>query len=136
MINTFASDFFHYPCNEHAGFEYLRRFVKIEFGSLTDQRPVGLHEIRPRAAEEFPGQFEISDANLWPWNFERTFWEKATILHMEYHRDKTKPLRDRFSRHYSDMAELNETIRPCGICLLRPLGPLRVLCRVRTRTQN
>ena len=37
---------------------------------------------------------------------ERTFWEKATIPHAEYHRDKTKPMRDRFSRHYADMAAL------------------------------
>jgi hypothetical protein len=37
---------------------------------------------------------------------ERTFWEKATILHAEHHRDGTKPIRDRFSRHYSDMAAL------------------------------
>ena len=28
---------FHYPSNEARGFEYLRRSVKIEFGSLTDQ---------------------------------------------------------------------------------------------------
>jgi hypothetical protein len=97
---------FHYPCNEPAGFEYLRRFVKIEFGSLTDQRPVGLHKIRPWAAEEFPGQFEDFRCQLVALELERTFWEKATILHMEYHRDKTKPLRDRFSRHYSDMAAM------------------------------
>ena len=37
---------------------------------------------------------------------ERTFWEKATILHAEHHRDPAQPLRDRFSRHYSDMASL------------------------------
>jgi hypothetical protein len=37
---------------------------------------------------------------------ERTFWEKATILHAEYHREPSKPMRDRFSRHYSDMAAL------------------------------
>jgi quinol monooxygenase YgiN len=97
---------FHYPCNDRTGFEYLRRFVKIEFGSLTDQRPVGLHEVRPWAAEEFPRQFEDFRCQLVALELERTFWEKATILHMEYHRDKTKPLRDRFSRHYSDMAAL------------------------------
>jgi hypothetical protein len=39
--------FFHYPSNEPSGFEYLGRFVKMEFGSLTDQRPVGTHVVRP-----------------------------------------------------------------------------------------
>ena len=37
---------------------------------------------------------------------ERSFWEKATILHAEYHRDQAKPIRDRFSRHYSDTAAI------------------------------
>ena len=37
---------------------------------------------------------------------ERTFWEKATILHAEYHREAAKPIRDRFSRHYSDVAAM------------------------------
>jgi hypothetical protein len=30
---------FHYPTAQPAGFEYLRRSVKLEFGSLTDQQP-------------------------------------------------------------------------------------------------
>lgn len=37
---------------------------------------------------------------------ERTFWEKATILHTEYHRPAKKPTPDRFSRHYADTAAL------------------------------
>jgi hypothetical protein len=37
---------------------------------------------------------------------ERTFWEKATILHAEYHRSATQLIPDRFARHYSDFASL------------------------------
>ena len=37
---------------------------------------------------------------------ERTFWEKATILHTEYHRPAEKPTPERFSRHYADTAAL------------------------------
>jgi hypothetical protein len=37
---------------------------------------------------------------------ERSFWEKATILHAEYHRPANKPTPDRFSRHYADTAAL------------------------------
>ena len=37
---------------------------------------------------------------------ERSFWEKATILHTEYHRPAGKPTPDRFSRHYADAAAL------------------------------
>lgn len=37
---------------------------------------------------------------------ERTFWEKATILHAEYYRPGDRPTPDRFSRHYADTAAL------------------------------
>jgi hypothetical protein len=38
--------FFHYPTTQAEGFPYLRRAVKLEFGSLTDQRTVGRHPVR------------------------------------------------------------------------------------------
>jgi hypothetical protein len=97
---------FHYPSIAPTDFEYLRRFVKLEFGSLTDQRPVGTHIVRPWVAEEFPKLLEDFRCKLVALELERTFWEKATILHAEHHRDPAKPIRDRFSRHYSDMAAL------------------------------
>jgi hypothetical protein len=97
---------FHYPCNEPTGFGYLSRFVKMEFGSLTDQKPTRTYAIRPWVAEVFPKQLEDFRCELVALGLERTFWEKATILHAEYHRDPAKPIRDRFSRHYSDMAAL------------------------------
>jgi hypothetical protein len=97
---------FHYPSNEPTGFAYLSRFVKMEFGSLTDQKPVRTYAIRPWLAEVFPKQLEDFHCQLVALELERTFWEKATILHAEYHRGPAKPIRDRFSRHYSDMAAL------------------------------
>ena len=36
----------------------------------------------------------------------RTFWEKATILHAEFHRPPERPLPGRYSRHYYDVAML------------------------------
>ncbi len=98
---------FHYPSNEPSGFDYLGRFVKMEFGSLTDQRPVETHPVRPWVAEEFPKQFEDFQCKLVALELERTFWEKATILHAEHHRDRAKLIRSHFSRHYSDMAALS-----------------------------
>lgn len=97
---------FHYPSSEPTGFAYLGRSVKLEFGSLTDQRPVGTHPVKPWVAEEFPKLFGDFRCELVALELERTFWEKATILHAEHHRDASKPMRDRFSRHYSDMAAL------------------------------
>ena len=48
---------FHYPSSQPAGFDYLRRSVKLEFGSLTDQQPTGRHPIRPWVAEVLPAAF-------------------------------------------------------------------------------
>jgi hypothetical protein len=97
---------FHYPSNELTGFVYLGRSVKMEFGSLTDQKPMGTHAVTSWVAEEFPKQLADFRCGLVVLELERTFWEKATILHAEHHRDPAKPIRDRFSRHYSDMAAL------------------------------
>jgi hypothetical protein len=39
---------------------------------------------------------------------ERTFWEKATVLHMWHHAPAEKQFRDRLSRHYYDVVRLYE----------------------------
>lgn len=97
---------FHYPSSQPAGFDYLKRSVKLEFGSLTDQQPVGRHQVRPRVAEVLPDAFSDWHCEVVALGVERSFWEKATILHTEYYRPADKPTPDRFSRHYADTAAL------------------------------
>lgn len=97
---------FHYPTTQPTGFEYLKRSVKLEFGSLTDQRPTGRHPVRPWAAEVLPSAFPDWRCEVVALELERTFWEKATILHAEHHRPLGKPTPDRLSRHYADAAAL------------------------------
>jgi hypothetical protein len=97
---------FHYPSSQPAGFEYLRRSVKLEFGSLTDQQPIGHHPVRPWLADVLPAAFPDWRCEVVALEVERSFWEKATILHAEYHRPAEKPTPDRFSRHYADLAAL------------------------------
>ena len=97
---------FHYPSSQPAGFDYLKRSVRLEFGSLTDQQPVGRHPIRPWIAEVMPDAFHDWRCEVVALEVERSFWEKATILHAEYHRPAEKPTPDRFSRHYADTAAL------------------------------
>jgi hypothetical protein len=97
---------FHYPSLQPTGFEYLKRSVKLEFGSLTDQQPAGHHPIRPWMADAIPEAFPDWRCEVVALELERTFWEKATILHTEYHRPADKSTPDRFSRHYADVAAL------------------------------
>jgi len=40
---------------------------------------------------------------------QRTFWEKATILHEIAHRDELIPFPLRYSRHYYDLTRLDRT---------------------------
>src|SRR6185369_12344117 len=87
-------------------FEYLKRSVKLEFGSLTDQRPVGKHAVWPWVADELAAAFDDWRCEVIALDLERSFWEKATILHAEYHRPTDKSTPDRFSRHYADTAAL------------------------------
>ncbi|HLJ95331.1 MAG TPA: nucleotidyl transferase AbiEii/AbiGii toxin family protein [Gemmataceae bacterium] len=97
---------FHYPSSQPAGFDYLKRAVKLEFGSLTDQQPVGRHGVRPWLADVLPEAFPDWQCEVVALEVERSFWEKATILHTEYHRPAEKPMPDKFSRHYADTAAL------------------------------
>jgi hypothetical protein len=97
---------FHYPTTQPPGFDYLRRSVKLEFGSLTEQQPIGRHRVRPWVADVLPQAFTDWHCELTALEIERSFWEKATILHAEFHRPREKTTPDRFSRHYADTAAL------------------------------
>ncbi|MBI1291591.1 nucleotidyl transferase AbiEii/AbiGii toxin family protein [bacterium] len=85
---------------------YIEAAVKLEFGALTDQRPTGSHPIAPWVAEDFPKLFATTSTSAVVLEAERTFWEKATILHSEYHRPAGKPMRSRHSRDLYDLVAL------------------------------
>jgi hypothetical protein len=97
---------FAYPRALPRGIAYIAREVRIECGSLTDQKPIGHHQIQAFVADVAPGAFTDFGADVVALELERTFWEKATILHAEFHRPPDKPIRDRYARHYSDFAAL------------------------------
>ncbi|MFA7158796.1 MAG: nucleotidyl transferase AbiEii/AbiGii toxin family protein [Kiritimatiellia bacterium] len=92
---------FAYPREVQTG--SLRPQVKLEFGSLYDQRPTGAHSIRSLAAEVFPALFREPSCRVVALEAERTFWEKATLLHAEYHRPGGKALPVGIARHYYDL---------------------------------
>jgi len=98
--------YFRYPTQQSGGFAYIQREVKLELGTLTDQQPTGRHLIRPLIADAFPALFEDWDCPVTALALERTFWEKATILHAEFYRPAESAMPDRYARHYSDMARL------------------------------
>jgi len=88
--------------------DYLRPEVLLEVGPLAQWTPNNSFEIQPYAADTFPEQFEEPRCRVQDVCAERTFWEKATILHHEAHRFVNKPVPLRVSRHYYDLARMAE----------------------------
>ncbi len=82
---------------------YLRPELRLEIGPLAAWLPYEEHEISCYAADAFPDLFKQSHCSVRVIAAERTFWEKATILHQEAHRPTDKPLPPRYSRHYYDL---------------------------------
>ena len=69
--------------------------------------PSSSRTIQAYAAESFPKVFADPVCEVVAINAERTFWEKATILHQEAHRVGTIPTR--YSRHYYDLYKVAQS---------------------------
>ncbi len=83
---------------------YIRPEVRLEIGPLASWVPSARHAIQPYAFDVLPEVFENPAFEVVAIAAERTFWEKATILHQEAHR--TTPIPQRYSRHYYDLYKL------------------------------
>jgi hypothetical protein len=81
----------------------LLPYIQLEIGPLASWLPHAEHTIRPYIAEDAPSLFENPDCLVRAIDAERTFWEKATILHHEAHRPETSTVPARYSRHYYDL---------------------------------
>jgi len=81
---------------------YVKAAVKIEFGSRADHWPVENMTVTPYVAN-VSGDLTIEGTSVRVLAAQRTFWEKATILHMIYHYPKDKNVPLRMSRHYYDL---------------------------------
>jgi hypothetical protein len=112
------------------GMAYVRPAIRLEMGARSDDWPAADAEITPYAAEAFPGLFAIRSCKVRTLAAERTFWEKATLLHAECHRPSDKPTRERLSRHYYDLYRLS--LQPVAAQALAQLGLLeRVIAHKR-----
>ena len=68
--------------------------------------------VTPYSAEVNPSLFATAHAPVHVISAERTFWEKATILHREYHRAEAgKELTERVFRHYDDLVVISRHAR-------------------------
>lgn len=87
---------------------YGRPEVKLEFGARGARVPVSEHRVQPFLEEEFEGFATAAVADVVTLGVERTFWEKATLLHALHHGTLAKPDKNtaRLSRHLYDLHRL------------------------------
>lgn len=85
---------------------YLRPQILLEIGPLAAWLPFGEFSITSFVADAFPQLSKDPICNVKAIVAERTFWEKATILHHESNRPLDSQLPLRYSRHYYDLAML------------------------------
>lgn len=99
---------FAYPSEpkSNASQGYVKPVIRFEFGARGVLLPAEDLIIKPYLSDAFHDLLGSSETSARVLGIERTFWEKATILHMLCHQDPAKPLSDRMSRHYYDMALL------------------------------
>ncbi len=88
--------------NDYAD-ESILHVIRLEIGAKAAWTPTEAVTIRPYIAEVYPEQFGNASVSVRTTTPERTFWEKATILHHEANRPDDLPVPPRFSRHYYDV---------------------------------
>lgn len=116
---------FHYPPAIQEGLaRYFAPSVRIEIGARSDHEPLETGTVLPYV-HEILGLSQGDSVSLRVLAPHRTFWEKATILHAECHRDPNTPLPKRLARHYYDLSQLSE-----GSIGRRALENLDLLVRV------
>jgi hypothetical protein len=118
---------FRYPGSAGKSLTYVAPQVVLELGTHAEFVPHDRFTLRSFAAEEFPKAVTHGEVSVDALLAKRTFWEKATILHAEYHRPSEKMLPERYSRHYYDLAMLAKT--PIGAEALADLPLLAQVVR-------
>ena len=98
---------FAYPNSYHDS--TILKVIRLELGALAAWTPTQITTITPYAGEAYPNLFEQKSTNVLTTTAERSFWEKATILHQEAFRPEESSIPARYSRHYYDLYSMAKT---------------------------
>jgi hypothetical protein len=114
------------PARAYAAGTYVRPQVRLELGARSDHEPQVVGELKPYAADVFGESFEAPACRVATLAAERTFWEKATLLHERALRPEAKQ-RERISRHYYDVVVISHSV--LGLSALGRLDLLQTVAR-------
>lgn len=95
----------HYQTVLEAPGDYVGNSVLIEFGGRNITEPNEEHEVRSDIADHI-AELEFPRSTVSVLSPARTFWEKATLMHVECQRDEFRVTAERLSRHWYDLAML------------------------------
>ena len=87
------------------GSGYVAPSVMLEFGARSTGEPASLRDVICDASGLIDGLI-FPTARPRVMHAERTFWEKATAIHVFCHQERLRG--DRFARHWHDIARLDE----------------------------
>ena len=87
------------------GTGYAASTIQLEFGGRATGEPHQRHAVTCDMAPAINGIL-FPTAQPLVMAAERTFWEKATLIHVECHRPSLRPSAERLSRHWYDLARL------------------------------
>ncbi len=94
-----------YPSAVEDGDDYLKSSILIELGGRNVIDPNERHTVAPDIAELVSG-LDLPTGEVVVLSPERTFWEKATLIHVECNREEFKSDAHRLSRHWYDLRML------------------------------
>ncbi|OGT52229.1 MAG: hypothetical protein A3F17_07110 [Gammaproteobacteria bacterium RIFCSPHIGHO2_12_FULL_41_15] len=100
---------FYYPSVVSHSTGYLRDHVFIEFGVRNSTEPCEKHVIEPYLAQVMKIDLQLPKATVNTLSPIRTYFEKATLIHVECHRDRMIQTPERLSRHWYDLFMLNNS---------------------------
>lgn len=86
--------------------DYLKTQVLIELGGRNVIDPNERHTISPYVAA-LTAELDYPTSEVVVLSPERTFWEKATLIHVECNRGQLKENAERLSRHWYDLVMLS-----------------------------
>lgn len=94
----------HYP--QSFPDKYMLNFLKLEIGPRASRIPLNEVVIESYTSQVYPAQFTHPSFTVKVIKSERTFWEKATILHQIASNPEDKAIPPRHSRHYYDLFQM------------------------------
>lgn len=85
--------------------DYVKNSVLVEFGATNRTEP-NEKKLVTSYLNQVTQELIFPQANVLALSAERTFWEKATLIHVECHRGRLLITPDRLSRHWYDLTKL------------------------------